>query len=136
VRVLGWARDDDTTTLAEAAVVVGVGGGIVPDEYGQLESLLDILGAELGATRKVTDRGWQPHARQIGITGRSIAPNLYVALALSGKFNHMVGVRSAGTILAVNPEPEAPVFAAADVGITADWRDAVPALVAELRARL
>jgi electron transfer flavoprotein alpha subunit len=136
VRVLGRARDDDTTTLAEAAVVVGVGGGIVPDEYGQLESLLDILGAELGATRKVTDRGWQPHARQIGITGRSIAPNLYVALALSGKFNHMVGVRSAGTILAVNPEPEAPVFAAADVGITADWRDAVPALVAELRARL
>ncbi len=60
------------------------------------------LGAELGATRKVTDKGWLPHARQIGITGRSIAPNLFVGIALSGKFNHMVGVRSAGTILAVN----------------------------------
>jgi len=136
VRILAQARDDDTNTLAEAAVVVGVGGGLVPADYAELRPLLDVLGAELGATRKVTDQGWQPHARQIGITGRSIAPNLYVAIGLSGKFNHMVGVRSAGTILAVNPEPSAPVFGAADVGITADWRAAVPALVAELRSRL
>ena len=117
-------------------MVVGVGSGLTPDDYADLQPLLDVLGAELGATRKVTDRGWQPHARQIGITGRSIAPNLYVAIALSGKFNHMVGVRSAGTILAINPEPSAPVFTTADVGITADWRAAVPALVAELRCRL
>ena len=136
LRILAGARDDDTNTLAEAAVVVGVGGGLRPDDYADLRTLLDVLGAELGATRKVTDQGWQPHARQIGLTGRSIAPNLYVAIGLSGKFNHMVGVRSAGTILAINPEPAAPVFAAADVGITADWRDAVPALVAELRSRL
>jgi electron transfer flavoprotein alpha subunit/electron transfer flavoprotein alpha/beta subunit len=136
VRILAHARDDDTNTLAEAAVVVGVGGGLTPDDYADLEPLLDVLGAELGATRKVTDRGWQPHARQIGITGRSIAPNLYVAIALSGKFNHMVGVRSAGTILAINEDRDVPVFAAADVGITADWRKAVPALVAELRSRL
>ena len=101
-----------------------------------LDPLLAVLGAELGATRKVTDKGWQPHARQIGITGRSIAPNLYVAVALSGKFNHMVGVRSAGTILAINESPDVPVFAAADVGIVGDWRVAVPALVAELRSRL
>jgi electron transfer flavoprotein alpha subunit len=136
VRILAHARDDDTNTLAEAAVVVGVGGGLTPDDYAELEPLLDVLGAELGATRKVTDRGWQPHARQIGITGRSIAPNLYVAIALSGKFNHMVGVRSAGTILAINDDRDMPVFAAADVGITADWRKAVTALVAELRSRL
>ncbi|HKN90049.1 MAG TPA: electron transfer flavoprotein subunit alpha/FixB family protein, partial [Acidimicrobiia bacterium] len=136
VKVLDHARDDDTNTLAEAAVVVGVGGGLVPDDYLHLRGLLDVLGAQLGATRKVTDRGWQPHARQIGLTGRSIAPNLYVAIALSGKFNHMVGVRSAGTILAINADRDVPVFAAADVGITADWRAAVPALVAELRSRL
>ena len=136
VRILAQARDDDTNTLAEAAVVVGVGGGLGPDDYADLRALLDVLGAELGATRKVTDRGWQPHARQIGITGRSIAPNLYVAIGLSGKFNHMVGVRSAGTILAINPLREAPVFAAADVGMVAEWRVAVPALVAELRSRL
>ena len=136
MKVLDHARDDDTNTLAEAAVVVGVGGGLVPDDYLHLRGLLDVLGAQLGATRKVTDRGWQPHARQIGLTGRSIAPNLYVAIALSGKFNHMVGVRSAGTILAINADRDVPVFAAADVGITADWRAAVPALVAELRSRL
>jgi electron transfer flavoprotein alpha subunit len=136
VRILARARDDDTSTLAEAAVVVGVGSGLTPDEYGELEPLLDVLGAELGATRKVTDKGWQAHARQIGITGRSIAPNLYVAIALSGKFNHMVGVRSAGTILAINADRDMPVFAAADIGIVANWRQAVPALVAELRSRL
>ncbi len=136
VRIRAAARDDDTNTLAEAAVVVGVGTGLTPGDYADLEPLLDVLGAELGATRKVTDRGWQPHARQIGITGRSIAPNLYVAIGLSGKFNHMVGVRSSGTILAINADRDVPVFAAADVGILGDWREAVPALVAELRSRL
>jgi electron transfer flavoprotein alpha subunit len=136
VRILDQARDDDTNVLAEAAVVVGVGEGLVPADYAALEPLLGVLGAELGATRKVTDKGWLPHARQIGLTGRSIAPNLYVGIALSGKFNHMVGVRSAGTILAINENRDVPVFAAADVGIIGDWRQAVPALVAELRSRL
>ena len=136
VRIHASARDDDTNTLAEAAVVVGVGTGLTPADYPALEGLLDVLGAELGATRKVTDQGWQPHARQIGITGRSIAPNLYIAIGLSGKFNHMVGVRSAGTILAINDDPAMPVFAASDVGLVGDWRAAVPALVTELRSRL
>ena len=135
-RTLAHARDDDTNLLAEAAVVVGVGEGLRPEDYAALDPLLGVLGAELGATRKVTDKGWMPHARQIGITGRSIAPNLYVAVALSGKFNHMVGVRSAGTILAINEERDMPVFAAADVGIIGDWREVVSALVAELRFRL
>ena len=136
VRTLAHARDDDTNVLAEAAMVVGVGEGLRPEDYAALEPLVTVLGAELGATRKVTDKGWMPHARQIGITGRSIAPNLYVAVALSGKFNHMVGVRSAGTILAINDQPDMPVFAAADVGIIGDWREVVAALVAELRSRL
>ncbi|HEX6381858.1 MAG TPA: FAD-binding protein [Acidimicrobiia bacterium] len=135
-RTLAHARDDDTNVLAEAAVVVGVGEGLRPEDYAALDPLLGVLGAELGATRKVTDKGWLPHARQIGITGRSIAPNLYVAVALSGKFNHMVGVRSAGTILAINEERGMPVFAAADVGIIGDWREVVSALVTELRSRL
>jgi electron transfer flavoprotein alpha subunit len=136
VRILDQARDDDTNVLAEAAVVVGVGEGLTPADYAELDPLLAVLGAELGATRKVTDKGWLPHARQIGITGRSIAPNLYVGIALSGKFNHMVGVRSAGTILAINENRDVPVFAASDVGIIGDWREAVAALVAELRSRL
>ncbi|MCJ7670513.1 MAG: FAD-binding protein [Acidimicrobiia bacterium] len=132
VRVLARTRDDDLDTLAEARAVVGIGQGIPPDRYGALDPLLATLGAELAATRKVTDRGWLPRSRQIGITGRTIAPRLYVAIGTSGKFNHMVGVRAAGTVLAVNVDPAALVFDAADIGIVGDWQAVLPLLVAEL----
>ena len=135
VRVLERRRDDDVEVLARAAVVIGVGTGVAPDEYVHLEALAAVLGAELAATRKVTDNGWAPRARQVGITGRSIAPRLYVAVGLSGKFNHMAGVRGAGSVLAINRDPDAPVFGFADVGIVADWREAVPLLAAALRSR-
>ena len=128
VRLLEERRNDDVETLARADVVIGVGAGVAPDEYEQLAPLAAVLGAELAATRKVTDKGWAPRARQVGITGRSIAPRLYVAIGLSGKFNHMVGVRSAGTILAVNRDRGAPVFDHCDVGIVADWHEVVPLL--------
>jgi electron transfer flavoprotein alpha subunit len=128
-------RDDDVEVLARAQVVIGVGTAVGPDDYEHLSPLAALLGAELAATRKVTDNGWAPRARQVGITGRSIAPRLYIAVGASGKFNHMVGVRSAGTILAINDDPEAPVFSQADVGIVADWRVAVPALASELRRK-
>ena len=81
----------------------------------------------------MTDKGWAPRARQVGITGRSIAPRLYVAIGLSGKFNHVVGVRAAGTILAVNADRDAPVFEHCDVGIVADWHEVVPLLQPALR---
>ena len=106
VRVLARTRDDDLDVLAEAAVVIGVGRGVAPDEYDALEPLRALLGAELGATRKVTDEGWLPRARQVGITGRSIAPRLFVSIGASGKFNHTVGLRAARTVLAINPDPE------------------------------
>jgi electron transfer flavoprotein alpha subunit len=128
VRVRAAGRDDELEDLAEAAAVVGVGAGVDPAEYGRLAPLLTVLGAELAATRKVTDQGGQPRARQIGLTGRSLAPRLYVAVGLSGKFNHLIGVRGAGMILAVNHDPDAPVFAAADVGLVGDWHDVVPRL--------
>jgi electron transfer flavoprotein alpha subunit len=133
VRILESDRDDELDTLARAEVVVGVGTGVPPDDYPALHPLLEVLGAELAATRKVTDKGWLPRARQVGITGRSIGPRLYVALGMAGKFNHMVGVRGAGAVLAINRDPDALVFAGADVGIVADWREAVPLLVAALR---
>lgn len=133
VHVRAGGRDDDVEVLARAQVVIGVGTGVPPDEYPRLEALASLLGAELAATRKVTDRGWAPHARQVGITGRSIAPRLYVALGLSGKFNHMAGVHAAGTVLAVNVDPDAPVFHQADVGIVGDWREAVPLVADALR---
>ena len=93
-----------------------------------------LLDAELGATRKVTDKGWLPRSRQIGITGRSIAPRLFVSIGASGKFNHTVGLRAAGTVLAINADPDAPIFACADAGIVGDWREVLPLLVEQLRA--
>ncbi len=129
VRILARTRDDDLDALAEAHTVIGVGQGVPPDEYEALEPLRALLGAELGATRKVTDKGWLPRSRQVGITGRAIAPRLFVSIGASGKFNHTVGVRAAGTVLAINPEPSAPIFDAADIGIVGDWRDVLPALV-------
>ena len=133
VRVLADRRDDDVETLARAQVVIGVGTGVTPEEYEELSPLAAVLGAELAATRKVTDRGWAPRSRQVGITGRSIAPRLYVAIGLSGKFNHMVGVRAAGTILAINADRDAPVFEHCDVGIVGDWHQVVPQLHEALR---
>jgi electron transfer flavoprotein alpha subunit len=132
VRVLGRTRDDDLDALAEAEAVIGIGIGIPPDEYDALEPLRVLLGAELGATRKVTDEGWLPRARQVGITGRSIAPRLYVSIGASGKFNHTVGLRAARTVLAINNDASAPIFDSADAGIVGDWREALPILVGEL----
>ena len=132
IRHLDQGRDDELDALAQAQIVVGVGRGVDPDDYGELGALVAVLGAELAATRKVTDNGWLPRSRQVGITGRSLSPKLYVALGVSGKFNHMSGVRAAGQILAVNPDRDAPVFGTCDIGLVADWRDVVPALVAEI----
>ncbi|MFN8037341.1 MAG: FAD-binding protein [Acidimicrobiia bacterium] len=134
VHVLARARDDDLDVLADATAIVGIGQGVDPGEYESLQPLLEVLGAELGATRKVTDRGWLPRARQIGITGRSLAPRLFVSIGASGKFNHTVGLRGAGTVLAVNPDPQAPIFEVADAGIVGAWQEVLPLLVAELIA--
>ncbi len=131
-RVLSSHVEDELDELSAAGCVVGVGRGVAPHEYVQLDPLRRVLGAELAATRKVTDVGWLPHARQLGITGRSIAPRLYIAIGMSGKFNHLVGVRRAQQILAINSDPQAPVFAGADIGIVGDWREVVPVLAAAL----
>jgi electron transfer flavoprotein alpha subunit len=133
VRRIAQLRDDDIEVLARADVVIGVGAAVQPQEYEELSPLAALLGAELAATRKVTDKGWAPRARQVGITGRSIAPRLYFAVGLSGKFNHMVGVRAAGTIVAINDDPGAVVFSQCDIGIIGDWHEVVPALAAALR---
>ena len=134
VRILARTRDDDLDVLAEAHTVIGLGKGVAPDDYADLEPLRALLDAQLGATRKVTDNGWMPRARQIGITGRSIAPRLFVSVGASGKFNHTVGLRAAGTVLAVNNDASAPIFDAADIGIVGDWRAVLPLLVDRLRA--
>ena len=136
VVVLEEERDDDVTRLLAARVVVTVGQGVDPSAYGEIEAFAKVLGAEMAATRKVTDKAWMPRARQVGLTGHSVAPDLYVALGVSGKFNHMVATRAARVVVAVNPDPEAPIFEWADVGITADWREAVPQLAEHLSRKL
>ena len=127
VRHLEAWRDDEIGVLSAAEVVVGVGAGVPPEDYPLLDPLMTLLGAELGATRKVTDKGWMARARQIGITGQSIGPRLYIAIGISGKFNHMVGVRGSGYVVAINADPTAPVFDSADLGLVGDWRELVGA---------
>ena len=128
-RIVAYKQNDQLDALALATRVIGIGQGIPPHDYNKLDPLLQVLQAELATTRKVTDKGWLPHSRQVGITGRSIAPNLYIALAIGGKFNHTCGIQASGTVLAVNSDPNAPIFNYADIGIVADWAECVPLLV-------
>jgi electron transfer flavoprotein alpha subunit len=132
VRKVRVVTEDDTHDLHAATTVIGVGRGVQPHELDLLEPLRAALAAQVGATRGVTDDGWLPRSRQIGITGHSISPRLYVAVGIRGKFNHMIGVRGADTVLAINSDPAAPVFTMADIGIVADWRDVVRPLAEAL----
>jgi electron transfer flavoprotein alpha subunit len=128
-------RVDDDSALDRAKNVIGVGRGVAPGEYPQLEQLRGLLAAELAATRPVTDAGWLPHGRQVGVTARNIGPQLYLAIGIAGSTNHTSGIARAGTVVAINDDPDAAIFQQSDAGIVADWRVAVPALVAELSRR-
>jgi electron transfer flavoprotein alpha subunit len=124
--------------LDEAEIAIGVGLGIGgPESLPLIEALAAALGgAPIAATRDVVDKGWLPRQHQVGITGRAIAPRVYFAIGIRGASEHMVGVRRAGTIVVIDRNPQAPIFAQADLGIVADWADAVPRLTAALaRAR-
>src|SRR6185295_7256596 len=115
--------------LDTADIVLGVGRGIGgPAALPPILALAQRLGAAVAATREVTDAGWLPKQHQVGLTGRAIAPRLYVALAVSGALEHMVGLRRAGTIVAVNKNPKAQILKAADFGVVADYRELLPFL--------
>jgi electron transfer flavoprotein alpha subunit len=115
--------------LEQAEVVVGVGTGLGgPEHLPAIERLAETLGGVVGATRKVVDLGWLPPQRQIGLSGRQIAPRLYLALGVRGSFNHAIGIRRAGTVIAINSDPRAEVFGECDLGAVADWRAIVPML--------
>ena len=136
IKLLSRQRDDNSDELANAEVVIGVGQGVDPADYPLLQDLSNQLGATLCATRKVTDKSWMPRARQVGITGHTISPRLYIAIGLAGNFNHTVGVRTAGTILAINTDPEAMIFQTCDIGLVGDWRDLLPPLAKELLSQM
>ncbi len=122
--------------LEHARAVVSVGMGIGgPENIGVARELADALGGSLGATRDLVDAGWMPRQHQVGLSGKAVSPRLYVAIALRGPLNHTVGIRKAGTVIAVNNSPRAPIFRAADFGIVGDYAEVVPALTAAVRAR-
>ena len=137
IRTVSIERDDDDIgELRRARSVVAVGMGVDPEGYSVIDELRAALGgAALGATRRVTDQGWVPRGRQIGVTAHAVAPRLLVAVGSSGRFNHTVGFRNAGTILAINSDPEAEIFDQVDVGLVGEWQRIVTELTAELQRR-
>ncbi|MBI4363075.1 MAG: electron transfer flavoprotein alpha/ beta subunit [Euryarchaeota archaeon] len=123
----------DIADLESAPIVVGVGMGIGgPENLAPIRRLAELLQAPLAATRDITDAGWLPRHHQVGLTGRAIAPRLYIAIGIRGAMEHMVGVRRAGTIIAINKDPRAPIFPNSDLGIAGDWEQVVPRLTREL----
>ena len=119
--------------LSQAERIVSVGRGIKGQEHLKIaQDLAAALGAELAASRPICDAGWLPMDRQIGSSGQTVAPKLYVALGISGAIQHLVGMKGSRTIVAINKDPEAPIFEIADYGIVGDLFEVVPALIAEL----
>ena len=120
--------------LSQAARIVSVGRGIKAQENLKIaEQLAQALGAELSASRPICDAGWLPMERQIGSSGQTVSPKLYVALGISGAIQHLVGMKGSRTIVAINKDPDAPIFEVADYGIVGDLFEVVPAMIAELQ---
>ena len=125
------ARKQD---LTEAEVIVSGGRGMGgPENYKILEDLANVMGGVVGASRASVDAGWRPHSDQVGQTGRTVSPTLYIACGISGAIQHRVGMINSKVIVAINKDPEAPIFGFADYGIVGDVFEVVPALTQEMR---
>ncbi|GEM51103.1 electron transfer flavoprotein subunit alpha [Empedobacter brevis NBRC 14943 = ATCC 43319] len=124
----------DKIDLKEADIVVSAGRGMKgPENWGMIEDLAKVLGAATASSKPVADIGWRPHAEHVGQTGKAIAPNLYIAVGISGAIQHLAGVNGSKTIVVINNDPEAPFFKAADYGIVGDAFEIVPKLTEELK---
>lgn len=134
IKVTGVEKVSGTVPLGEAELVVSGGRGLKgPENWGLVEDLAAALGASTACSRPVADAHWRPHHEHVGQTGGAIAPNLYIAIGISGAIQHLAGVNRSKTIVVINKDPEAPFFKAADYGIVGDAFDIVPKLTAAVK---
>ena len=134
ITVEGQETSSGKISLSEAEIVVSAGRGLKgPENWTMIEELADILGAATACSKPVSDIGWRPHSEHVGQTGKVVAPNLYIAIGISGAIQHLAGVNSSKIMVAINTDPEAPFFKAANYGIVGDAFDVIPKMIEELK---